>query len=282
MHVNELKRVKELEEENSWLKRIYADLSLVKDAQKQVLEKKVRGPVNRRAVAVSMVVEHRISVVQASKTTGVARSTIAYKPNPNDDSIRIGQLGALVERHPGIGFDKAYHQTRLQGKDVNKKKLYRIYTALGLNIRRRKRKRLPARVKQALFVPEAQNYVWSMDFMYDSFWSGKAFRVLKIVDNGPELISIKLDLWCREIGVTLAFIQLSKPTQNVFIERFNRTVRTEVLKSYVFKSIHEVRERMDEFILDYNHHRPHEVLGNRSPVQHQTINQTYSLQLTEN
>lgn len=43
MQVNELKRVKELEEENSRLKRMYADLSLVNDALKQVLEKKYGG-----------------------------------------------------------------------------------------------------------------------------------------------------------------------------------------------------------------------------------------------
>lgn len=43
MQVNELKRVKELEEENSRLKRMYADLSLVNDALKQVLEKNYGG-----------------------------------------------------------------------------------------------------------------------------------------------------------------------------------------------------------------------------------------------
>jgi putative transposase len=103
---------------------------------------------------VSMVIDYGISVVQASKAMGVARSTIAYKPKPKDDSVWIELLGAFVERHPGIGFDKAYHRIRHQGHLVNKKKLYRIYTDLGLNIRRRKRKRLPARVKQALFMPE--------------------------------------------------------------------------------------------------------------------------------
>lgn len=92
-------------------------------------------------------------------------------------------------------------------------------------------KRLPARVKQALFVPEAPNQVWSMDFMNDSFLDREPFRMIKIVDNGPELISIKLDLWCRENGVALAFIQPDKPTQNAFIERFNRTVRKEALNA---------------------------------------------------
>lgn len=102
------------------------------------------------------------------------------------------------------------------------------------------------------------------------------------VDNGPELISIKLDLWCRENGVTLAFIQPGKPTQNAFIERFNRTTfRTEVLNAYVFRTIREVREHADAFLLDYNHHRPHEGLANQTPYDLQPITQSSSLQLTE-
>jgi putative transposase len=178
---------------------------------------------------------------------------------------------------------------------------------MGLNIRRRAKKRLPARVKQQFFVPDAPNKGWSMDFMHDSLWSGKCFRMLNIlddynrqvlwietdvslpaqrvtrvldylkesrglpemirVDNGPELISLKLDLWCRDNGVTLAFIQPGKPTQNAFIERFNRTLRNEVLNAYVFKTITDVRDRMENFIFDYNHNRPHDSLGNQTPMQ---------------
>ena len=41
MDVNELKRVKELEAENSKLKRMYADLALMNEALKDVIEKKL-------------------------------------------------------------------------------------------------------------------------------------------------------------------------------------------------------------------------------------------------
>ena len=41
MAVNELKRVKELEEENSRLKRMYANLSLVHEALKDAVAKKL-------------------------------------------------------------------------------------------------------------------------------------------------------------------------------------------------------------------------------------------------
>jgi hypothetical protein len=84
-------------------------------------QEKVRGPVERRAVAVSMVVDHGISVVQASKATGVARSTNAYKPKPKDDSAWIELFGALVERYPAIGFDNAYARIRRKGHLVTRR-----------------------------------------------------------------------------------------------------------------------------------------------------------------
>ena len=54
---------------------------------------------------------------------------------------------------------------------------------MKLNIRRRARKRLPARVKQALFVPAEANQVWSIDFMHDRLWDGRAFRLLNVIDD---------------------------------------------------------------------------------------------------
>ncbi|MBL7973157.1 MAG: transposase family protein [Prolixibacteraceae bacterium] len=109
---------------------------------------------------------------------------------------------------------------------------------MKLNIRRKAKKRLPARVKPQLLQPSAANQVWSMDFMHDSLWSRKTYRLLNViddykrqvlaieadssipsrrvirvlnrlkevrglpemirVDNGPEFISKNLDDWCKE------------------------------------------------------------------------------------
>jgi len=253
-----------------------------------------------------MITEHGISERQATKTVGIARTTMQYKPVMKDDEGIIKELSGLVEKHPAIGFWQSYHRLRRKGFTWNHKRVYRVYSEMRLNIRRRYKKRLPARVKQALFVPETLNQVWSIDFMSDSLWDGRTFRLLNIVDdynrevlsvetdlslpssrvirvldqlketrglpkmirvdNGPEFISHKLDLWCKENKITLVFIQPGKPTQNAFVERCNGNIRRELLNAYIFKTLKEVREKAEDWMIDYNQHRPHHALNYRTPA----------------
>jgi len=250
--------------------------------------------------------EHRVSIRQGCQAVGLARSTYRYEPKPKQDDAVIDALNALVAKHPAIGFWQAYHRLRLAGRPWNHKRVYRIYTALGLNIRRRAKKRLPARVQQRLFQPTEPNQVWSLDYIHDSLWNGRPFRMLNVlddynrqvlrieadtclpaqrvirvleqleesrglpstirVDNGPEFISQCLDRWCKDRKITLAFIQPGKPTQNAYVERLNGSLRREVLNAYVFRTLDEVREKAQEWQHDYNHCRPHKSLGQQPPV----------------
>ena len=59
-----------------------------------------------------------------------------------------------------------------------------------------------------------------------------------------------------------------KPVQNAFIERFNRTYRTEVLDARIFNNLIEVRENTAEWMIHYNCQRPHESLQNLPPKQY--------------
>ncbi len=87
------------------------------------------------------------------------------------------------------------------------------------------------------------------------------------MDNGPEFIGSAMAAWSEAHGVALEFIQPGKPTQNSFVERFNRTYRTEVLDLYVFNSLTEIREATEEFVREYNEERPHESLGDMPPTE---------------
>lgn len=237
---------------------------------------------------------------------GLNRSNYFYKPKRKDDTEVIQELTVLTGKHVTIGFWQCYYRIRRKGLIWNHKKVYRIYTSMRLNIRRRAKKRLPARVKSPLFVPNSINQVWSIDFMSDSLWDGRKFRLLNIIDdynreiltmeadtslpasrviralemlrelrglpskirmdNGPEFISHKLEEWAKENGVDLLFIQPGEPTQNAYIERCNGSIRRELLNAYIFNSLNEVREKTEEWMTDYNYHRPHQALSFKSPA----------------
>ena len=143
----------------------------------------------------------------------------------------------LTTKHAAIGFWQCCYRLWNKGYPWNHKRIYRVYTDMKLNIRRRSKKRLPERVKQPLSVPTAPNQVWSIDFMADSLVDGRRFRLLNVIDdfnreslamevdtslpslrvirvldrliaergcpanircdNGPEFISHKLEEWCN-------------------------------------------------------------------------------------
>ena len=88
------------------------------------------------------------------------------------------------------------------------------------------------------------------------------------MDNGPEFISTTLAEWAQEHDVQLEFIKPGKPTQNSFVERFNRTYREEILDMYVFKTLNEVREITESWVRQYNEERPHSSLNDLTPWEY--------------
>ncbi len=91
------------------------------------------------------------------------------------------------------------------------------------------------------------------------------------MDKRPELISLTLAQWAEEHDVVLDFIKPGKPTQNTFIERFNRTYRTEILDCNLFRTLNEVREITERWLMEYNSERPHESLNNMTPEEYRLM-----------
>lgn len=239
---------------------------------------------------------------------GISRTTCQYKAKPKDDAELQDALTALTTKHVAIGYWQCCYRLWNKGYHWNHKRIYRVYTAMKLNIRRRAKKRLPERIKQPLMAPTASNQVWSIDFMLDRLTDGRKFRLLNIIDdfnreslaievdtslpslrvirvldrlvtqrgkpanircdNGPEFISHKLEQWCNSKKITIQFIQPGKPTQNAYIERKNGSLRRELLNAYLFNSLAEVRCLSEEWRTDYNEERPHKSLGYLSPLRY--------------
>jgi putative transposase len=88
------------------------------------------------------------------------------------------------------------------------------------------------------------------------------------MDNGPELISTVIADWAEEHDTDLVFIQPGKPTQNSYVERFNRTYRNEILNMYDFKTLNAVRELTDNWVREYNEERPHDSLEDLTPIEY--------------
>lgn len=214
----------------------------------------------------------------------------------------------MAERYPRYGFPKLFQVLRRQGYPWNHKRIHRIYCLLKLNFRRKGKQRLPVRNPSPLATPEALNQSWSVDFMHDALVCGRRFRTFNVVDdfnrealsieidlnlpalrvvrvldriaanrgypvmlrmdNGPEFISLALAEWAEQHAVKLEFIQPGKPTQNAFIERFNRTYRKEILDFYLFRTLNEVREITERWVSEYNCERPHESLNNMTPEEY--------------
>jgi len=221
------------------------------------------------------------------------------------DEPVIEALNVIVTQHGRWGFWKCHERLRLTGHRWNHKRTWRVYCAMRLNLPRRTRKRL-VRPGQPLHAPVLPNEVWALDFMSDSLYQGRSFRTLNVLDegvrealaieidtslpatrvvrtleqlatwrglpkalrldNGPELTAQHFTDWCAAKGIELRHIQPGKPNQNAFIERFNRSYRTEVLNSWLFTSLDEVREITHRWIVSYNEERPHNALGNLPPA----------------
>lgn len=179
----------------------------------------------------------------------------------------------------------------------NHKRIYRIYKELELNLRIKPKKRIQRDKPQELINPNKKNQIWSMDFMSDNLANKRKIRSFNVIDdykrealtinfglslpsssvihtlqqlitkrnkpkiircdNGPEYISNIIKEWATKNNIKLEYIQPGKPTQNAYIERFNRTVREELFNQNVWQNIKQAQELADKWIKFYNNKRPH-------------------------
>ncbi len=85
-------------------------------------------------------------------------------------------------------------------------------------------------------------------------------------DNGPEFVASTLQNWLSKVGIKPIQIYPGSPWENGYNERFNGTLRREVLNANWFNTIEQAQIAINIWLKQYNHVRPHHALGMRPPV----------------
>lgn len=223
-----------------------------------------------------------------------------------DEAYLRERLRLLAGERPRWGYRRLHVLLKRELGVINHKRVYRLYRAEGLLMRRRKRKRVATLPRGAKPQTWKRGEAWAMDFMQDVLVDGRRFRTLNVldlvtreclaievdtslpgqrvarvldqlvswqgaprqitIDNGPEFSGQVLDAWAYAHGVTLDFIEPGKPTQNAHVESFNGRFRDECLDLHWFGSLAHARAVIQTWKEDYNTQRPHSALQQQAPA----------------
>ncbi|MEZ5976753.1 MAG: IS3 family transposase [Planctomycetota bacterium] len=305
LEVSEAKRLRQLEDENSRLKRMVADLSLDLEAVRSALGKKLVSPASRRSVVEHFCNDFGLSERRACRLAGQSRSTQRYVRLRIDSPEFVRRLRELASERPRFGYRRLGVLLRREGHVANHKRVYRIYASEGLAVRRKARKRVAQADREPRVIATRVNECWSMDFVSDCLADGRSFRVLTVVDdflkqcptlevdfslpavrviraleraielygkpdairidNGPEFTSRHFDAWAYAQGIELRFIRPGKPVENTYIESFNSRFRDECLNQHWFADLAHARNVIEDWRVDYNDVRPHTMLDDLTP-----------------
>ena len=266
----------------------------------------------RREVVREMVTQG-LSERRALTVVRMSAAALRYVPRPDPDPGLRDRIVALAHRHRRYGAGMIYLKLRQEGRVVNHKRVDRLYTAARLQVKRRRRKKVPALDRQPLLRPQQRNEVWSADFVFDRTADGRVLKCLTIVDdatteavavvparaigglpvtrllddlavtrglpqvlrtdNGAEFCGRAMLTWAHQRGVALRLIQPGKPTQNAYVESFNGRFRDECLNEHWFTSLAHARTIIETWRREYNEERPKKGLGGLTPA-------AYAQQLT--
>jgi putative transposase len=237
---------------------------------------------------------------------GMSASALRYQPRPDRNRELRQQIVALAQRHRRYGAEMIYLKLRQAGVAVNHKRVERLYTLEKLQLRRRRRKKIPVADRQPLLRPGAANEVWSIDFVFDRVASGRLIKCLVVVDdatheavaivpehslggdhlvrildgvcarrgtpavirsdNGKEFTGRAMLTWAHRRGVALRLIEPGKPNQNAYVESFNGRLRDECLNEHWFTSLAHARAVIEGWRREYNEERPKKSLGGLTPA----------------
>ena len=263
----------------------------------------VSAPARRDLVR--YMVDKGLSQRRALRVVSMSPSAYRYEPASDRNCVLKEKIIALAQRHRRYGAGMIYLKLRQAGEIVNHKRVERLYAQAGLQVKKRKRKKIPVSERHPLARPTTPNQVWSMDFVFDRTAEGRSIKSLTVVDdatheavaivperalgghqlvrileqlastrglpkairtdNGKEFCSRAMLMWAHARGVQLFLIEPGKPNQNAYIESFNGRFREECLNEHWFTSLQQARVIVETWRREYNEERPKKSLGGLTP-----------------
>jgi len=232
--------------------------------------------VTRQAVA-HLYQAYEVSQRRTCQVIKADRTSVRYRSvRPNDVALRA-QLRELAAVRRWFGYRRLMIPLRREGALVDHKKLRRLYREERLQVRRRGGRKRALGTRAPLALPQGPNQCWSLDFLSDTLSDSRRFCILAVVDdftrecltliadtslsgmrigreldaiiarrdkplsivsdNGTKLTSMTILGWSQEAQIEWHYIAPGKPTQNAFIESFNRRLRDELLNETLFASL---------------------------------------------
>jgi transposase InsO family protein len=135
---------------------------------------------------------------------GLSTATWRYQRRETATNAEVrARLEAHAAARSRFGYRRLHILLEREGFVVNHKRVHRIYRAAGLQVRRRRRKRLTRADRVPLPIMSQRLERWSMDFTADTLGDGRTFRTLNIVDDFTrECVAIEVDRSLPGLRVT--------------------------------------------------------------------------------
>ena len=141
----------------------------------------VSAPARRDLVR--CMVDKGLSERRALRVVSMSPSAYRYEPVSDRNCALKEKIIALAQRHRRYGAGMIYLKLRQAGELVNHKRVDRLYAEAGLQVKKRKRKKVALAERHPLERPMAANQVWSMDFVFDRTAEGRSIKSLTVVDD---------------------------------------------------------------------------------------------------
>lgn len=142
--------------------------------------KKVVRPAQRRGIVFYLQSAYSMSQRRACRLASLSRKAASYQPMPKNDGMLITRLRTLGEQYPRYGYLMLHAMLKNEGLVVNRKRTYRVYIELDMQVRTKRRKKL-IRPRIPMAVPSRVNERWSLDFVHGQLTDGRRIRSLNIV-----------------------------------------------------------------------------------------------------